>query len=453
MARGQDAPNKSMQVDPYVQQSIMQGKEQANNRLIAAMQQASAGQRQKQAGTQQAVSQGMQMQQEQQMMAAQSAQQDKRAAEAEAARREDMKFQEQQNSQTQEFQAEQNKLQREFLSAQASDDREAEQRLRKDLLDAQQLQFRDNLEATERMVNSIVSMTKGMANNETAKQKFLTLADKEAQKTEQTVEMYEVARKNVIAGVKADKRMDLPPPTTTWGKMKRIKEAGVLSKPESGALQLIPTPGLTAAYQIAKGTVKTAEGGTADPMAVLSQFERNQSKINVGDLTPDTVSNLEKNIVNGEITAQDITSAWASIRGMKDVIAEKIADAKVNSPEEKFWDKQQGQLDLMESSISGLLNSKTKISGNETETVGARIRFALGPIEGFSLGSLIQQRKKLMKEAGVQDPFAMYNEFTKGIEPVKLEEYPEGASDYLKDLIDRRNASRIDVYPDLGGGQ
>ena len=264
--------------------------------------------------------------------------------------------------------------------------------------------------------------------------------------------MYEVARKNVIAGVKADKRMDLPPPKTDWEKIKslhgRRKE---IMTPMKALTDVGPIPGM---YRLGKAVKSEFPGDTADPMAELqSQFERNQSKINVGDLTPDTVSNLEKNIVNGEITAQDITSAWASIRGMKDVIAEKIADAKVNSPEEKFWDKQQGQLDLMESSISGLLNSKTKISGNETETVGARIRFALGPIEGFSLGSLIQQRKKLMKEAGVQDPFAMYNEFTKGIEPVKLEEYPEGASDYLKDLIDRRNASRIDVYPDLGGGQ
>jgi hypothetical protein len=46
MPRSQDAQVTGGQLDPYVQQSLLQGKQQASNRLITAMQEAGAGQRQ-----------------------------------------------------------------------------------------------------------------------------------------------------------------------------------------------------------------------------------------------------------------------------------------------------------------------------------------------------------------------------------------------------------------------
>lgn len=448
MARGQDAPNKSMQVDPYVQQSIASGKEQANNRLIAAMQTTSAEKRQNQAGTQQAVMQGAQMAQERQMLAAQQAQQDKRAAEAEAARRDDQKFQSMQNKLGQEFQAEQTRLQREFIAAQSAEDRAAEDKIRRDMLDAQQLQFRDNLESNERMVNAIVSMTKGMANNELAQQKVITLADNEAQKTKRTTEIYDVRKQNIIKGAKQDKLMDLPVPPEFKMSSRPVEASKIMANLVVG----LGKPSQIVSLDKELREENKAFAQSARPKEVLqTQINKNQSKINIMDLMPDHTYNLVDKMVENKVTAEDITVAWAGIKGMKEVIDEKLGAVKENSPEEKFWRKERGDLDLMENGITQLMYSDKKIS--ETETVGARVRYALGPIEGFSLGSLLEQKQRLMKEAGVQNPMALYGELTKGLNPIQLEQYPEGASDYLKSLIDRRNAARMSVYPELGGGQ
>jgi fido (protein-threonine AMPylation protein) len=93
MARGQDKPTVTGGgVDPYVQQSMAQNKQTASNRLLSAMQEASANKRA--ATAEQGANQRntQQIQAEQEMNAANRAMQDRRAAEAEKGRREDMEY-------------------------------------------------------------------------------------------------------------------------------------------------------------------------------------------------------------------------------------------------------------------------------------------------------------------------------------------------------------------------
>jgi len=93
MARAKDAPTQTGgEISPYVQTSLQRGKQQAENRLVAAMQETGATQRTamaEQGATERA---GMQAATQRAGMAAQTASADKRAAEDERARREDRKL-------------------------------------------------------------------------------------------------------------------------------------------------------------------------------------------------------------------------------------------------------------------------------------------------------------------------------------------------------------------------
>lgn len=450
MARGQETQRTGGELSPYVQSSLQGNRQAASNRLIAAMQQASAGQRQSEAIASQEKIAGQQMQAQQTAQAADAAMQDKRAAEAEAARREDMKFSEMQNRLNREAQAEQERLRRDFLTAQSAEDWKRTKELRQEQMDADNLLYRDMLAANERTVNAIVSMTKGMANNQTAAQKAITLADDALSKEKMTMDTYNARKDTIKKGIKRDKSMDLPV----------IPEFERSSRPvEFTKIMANLTTGLLDPRQIIRmdkelRVENKAFAQSVRPKDVLqAQINKNQSKINILDLMPDHTQNFTKKIADNKISAEDITIAWAGLKSYGEVIDEKLDDAKEGSPEERFWEKERSDADLMENSIKQSIFDTTKI--NDTETVGARVRAAIGKIEGFSSESVLAQKQRLMREAGVQDPMALYNELTKGIEPYKLYEIDPKDSPYTKRIKESRNAVILEFNPKLevGGGQ
>ena len=132
MARAKDAPTRvGGQIDPYVQRYIMQSKQLAESRLVAAMQETGATTRtgmQETGATERA---GIQAQTQRGVAAAQTASEDRRAAEDERSKREDRKFTVTMQDASQEFQAKQAELNREQQRAIISGDRKSKAEIEK----------------------------------------------------------------------------------------------------------------------------------------------------------------------------------------------------------------------------------------------------------------------------------------------------------------------------------
>ncbi|KKK55520.1 hypothetical protein LCGC14_3073720, partial [marine sediment metagenome] len=132
MPRGQDAPIRAGgQVDPYIQQSLIQGKQQANSRLIAAMQEAGATKRAEVASATQIKTTASQGRTQRDIAAGQQEGADNRAAQAERGRRADQEFTKFMEGERQSFETEQSSLVREQELADREDQKDYSEELQR----------------------------------------------------------------------------------------------------------------------------------------------------------------------------------------------------------------------------------------------------------------------------------------------------------------------------------
>jgi len=381
MARGKDAPVEGIQIDPYVQQSIMKGKEQAGSRLVAAMQEAGASERQRTAGTQAAVQTGMRQAHEQRMqatqLAAQEEMEDKRAAEAERARREDQKFAKSMQEATQEFRAKQAELDREQQKAIIEGDRKYKDEIEKRREALRRFNIELNMDAQERTTNAMLSIIRGGLRKESTTEKAKTVLEQEATRFDEDKDIYNKTRERVTEAINTDKRMDLPVKVG-----KRIP-TGKYRWPMYG-LAGVAVP-------------ITEPEPTADPMGVLQdQIGKYGGNISVEELAPENISKVEDQIQKGDIKTEDINKTIGVLEGMIEAVKGKRNSFPKESDEFDFWQDANLNMAQMRDDLEGLVNSTKKIAGSETETVGSRVRYALGTVHNSSLGGRAARYRDLV---------------------------------------------------------
>jgi len=408
MARAKDAPIQvGGQIDPYVLQSMQQGRQLAENRLLTAMRERGAGERTaiQEAGATQRTAMQTKMQRD--IAGAQIAAQDRRAAEDEAARREDRKFTTVMAEADRGFQAKQAELNRDQQNAIISGDRKAKDEIEKRREALRRFNIELSMDAQERNTNAVLSIIKGGLNRETLKEKAKTVLSEEAEKFDKDKDVYKKTIKRVSEAVELDKRMDLPildvvqeKIPTAWDVIKGTIAEGPISEIRR--------------YRALKKEVKE---GFADPMGVLQdQINDYGGAISLEYLTPGTISKIEDRIQTEDIKTEDINKTLGVLEGMRAAIEVKRKVVDKESKDYDFWQDTQLEISQMRDTLEGLVSSEKKITGSDKETVGARVRYALGTVYDSSLGGQAARWRDLT-EGNFQ---TVFEEMTKPIQVPKL---------------------------------
>jgi len=101
----------------------------------------------------------------------------------------------------------------------------------------------------------------------------------------------------------------------------------------------------------------------------------------------------------------------------------------------------------MRDALEGLTNSTKKIAGSETETVGARVQYALGTVNNSSLGG----RAARMRDLVGGDFTAVFEEMTKSVQVPKLYDITSDMDEYDVEYRTWFNDYLSSRYPDIGG--
>jgi len=432
MPRAKDAPAQTGgQINPYVTSTMQMNKQMSENRVLTAMKEAGATERAGIASSTQLKSQQMQGQQQIQAQAAQSAADDKRAAEAERGRREDMKFTEAMQESNQVFTAKQAELAKEHGMAMVKGDRAYAEKVRDKQEALRRFEIEKQTAAQERSTNAILSVIKGGMQRESSKEKALTVLSQEAEKFDKDKEVYERTKTRVTEKASSDRRLTYP----------------IGGKFEMKGTRVSPQMGFGAGY----AQIPTLQPGTAaDTMGVLQdQLNKNQVKISVEDLAPENSNKLEDSILNGTISAEEIRSTLGVLEGMKDVLKQRRKDNPLKTDEAAydFWNNSYQTVIDMRNAVEGLTKSQKKIEGQEKETVGSRVQYALGVIRDTSLGG----RAARLRELTQGDFGAVFDEMTKAIEVPSLWTIDPEMTPYEQEIRQEENAMMSRLYPDLGG--
>jgi len=442
MARGQDTPARTGgEINPYVQQSMQQSKQLASNRLVSAIQEAGATQRQTAATESQERVAGAQMATQRGMQAAQLEADDKRAAEAEIARRDDRNYNETIMKTQQDFQAKQGELEREHQKAMATDDREYLKEIEAKREALRRVEMAVQARLQEQTINAQLSVLKAGKKQLSGREKAKTILDDESKKFDRDKEVYELAKKRVAEDVKMDKRLDYPVSEVLRKKLSESK-----SKALKSGLTYGPIGPIRELLKV-RGEMKEIEG-VANPTGILQdQLDKHNSKVSVENITPEKIHILESTLQVGQLSAENIRSTLGVIEGMKDVLEEKrnqFSDKDKISKD--FWDDSYRDVIRMRDAVEGLQYSPKKIAGSEQETVGARVRAALGPIYQSSLGG---QAAKWRDMTGM-DFDKVFDEMTKPLQVPSLLPVTPGESKYEKEYRESYNNMYIGMYPELG---
>lgn len=401
MPRGKESIQTGGQIDPYVQTSMQQNKQLAGNRLVTAMQQTGATQRtamqEKGAGERASLQAATQRE----GMAAQSESDDKRAAEAERARRADREFSQTMAEASQNFQAKQAELDREQQDAIISGDREHKDKIAKRREALRRFNIELGMDAQERNTNAMLSILKGSLKRESSMEKAKTTLYDEAKQFDEDKKVYDLTKEKVTEAVDFDKRMDL----------------SIKGEPSSKAVLAGSPMGFSAGFTRVSTGIKP--GTQADPMAVLQdQINKYGGKISIEDLAPANINKIVEQIQNGTVQTEDINKTIGAMEGMLDTVDARRDSFNRKSDDFDFWQDAHLNIAQMRDSLEGLATSKKKIPGSETETVGSRVRYALGTVNNSSLGG----RASRLRELAGGDFGAVFEEMTKSITPYKL--YP-----------------------------
>ncbi len=431
MPRGKDAPAKvGGQIDPYVQSSLQQNKQLAESRLVASMQEAGATTRtgmQEAGATQRA---GIQATTQRAGMAAQAESDDKRAAEDERARREDRKFAATMQETSREFQAKQAELDRDQQNAIITGDRKAKNEIEKRREALRRFNIELNMDASERNTNAMLSIIKGSLKRETSMEKAKTVLEDETTRFDKDKDVYNKTRERVVEAVKFDKRMDLP----------------VRGEPMTKAVPAGAPMGFSAGFtRVRTGEIKP--GTQADPMGVLQdQINKYGGNISIEDLTPGNINKIEDMIQKDDIKTEDINKTLGALEGMMEVIKTRRTDAEKDSDEFDFWQDTFLNMSQMRDDLEGLTNSKKKITGSETETVGARVQYALGTVHESSLGG----RAARMRDLVGGNFEAVFEEMTKSVQVPKLYDISPDMNKYDIEYRTWFNNYLGTRYPEIG---
>ena len=402
MARGQDKPTVTGGgIDPYVQQSMAQNKQTANNRLLAAMQESSANKRA--ATAEQGANQRntQQIQAEQEMNAANMAMQDRRAAEAERGRREDMEYKkaidQAQMALTKELESnrlewEKAKYDKDLERAKEAEDTEFDLRKLDSIFQARQTANNNNIMTT---------LLKTGLKRESAKEKFITAQQQQYIEAEQVNTVFSKAKQSAYEGTRD-----------------------------------------------ALFTAKTKDEAEKTAMkAVQNQIIMNRSKVNIEDLRSNNIGELETKLVSGQVSFTDLRSARAAIEGVMQTIDEKMSDSEGAGRAQAHWAWQRNELSELLGNLNNLVHSNRKLLTDENLTIGSLASRAFGPIDGFSNSSLV----KGMKDTGM-DFEAMWDEMSKSINPLAPLDIPTGTfkskrvadfANSLNNIISGAQASNI----------
>ncbi|MCK5603097.1 hypothetical protein KAR91_14535 [Candidatus Pacearchaeota archaeon] len=410
---------------------MQQNKQQAENRLVTAMQQKGATERtamqEKGAGERASLQAATQRE----GMAAQSAWDDKRAAETEKARREDRKFSQAMQETNQEFQAKQSELDREQQKAIISGDRKYKDEIAKRREALRRFNIELNMDAQERNTNAMLSIIKGSLKRESSMEKAKTMLYEEAEKFDKDKDIYTKTVEKVTEAVDFDKRMDLP----------------IVGEPTMKTIPAGSSMGFSAGFtRVRTGDVKP--GTQADPIAVLQdQINKYGGNISVEEMAPVNIYKIETQIQEGKIKTEDINKTFGAIEGMLSAVSKRRVSATKGTDESDFWQDTHMKIVQMRDGLEGLANSKKKITDSETETVGARVQYALGSINNSSLGGRAARMRDLMG-GEFQNVF---EEMTKSVQVPKLYDISEGMNEYDVEYRTWFNNYLSSRYPELQG--
>jgi hypothetical protein len=432
-------------IDPYVAQSMQQNKALAENRLTTAMQQAGQTERQgmanrtqlqiagQQARTaekgQRGVMERAQMQsdtatqgreQDVRLQAAQLEAEDKRAAERIASQREDQNYQKAMMTASQEFQTEQQRLQNEYNDAVQEKDWERSDKIFAQMEEARQHDQEVSMKASLSQTNAILSLVKRGQQKETKMEQAKTVMANKKEEAEQNAEMLRVSKESTKAAFLEDKRMDIPFKSAISAE--RYGIAGSF-----GGSYYYP------------GRKEVA----AKPLAVMQdQIAKQGSSISIEDLRPEKIDNLEKGIVSGEVTPEDIRSTYAVMETTLEVLDERLASQSAEGKgkaEFDFWKGKKAEVVKMRNALNGLKYKKSKVKGSDVDTVGSQIRFAIGNV------SLGDQRRYLSAQSGAEDFDSFLEEVTKPLMNPGILNI-EGLTGYRKILAEKHNAALGRVF-------
>ena len=434
MARGKERSIVGGQIDPYVQSSIQQGKQQAQNRLLEATRQSGATQRttmQERGAGERAT---LQAQTQREGIAAQAESDDKRAEEAEVERRDDKQFSQTMAEAGQEFQARQAQLDRDQQNAIVTGNRKAKDEIEKRREALRRFNIELSMDAGERNTNAMLSILKGSLNRETSMEKAKTVLEEEASQFDKDKDVYNKTRERVTEAIEFDKRMDLP----VGGKPKLAIDTGVFGGKLGGAFGggYAPSP------------TEVEPGTQADPMGVLQdQITKLGGNISVEDLASGKINNIEAQVQEGNIKTEDINKTLASIEGMIVTVKDKRKSAEKDSPDYDFWQDAFLEIEQMRDNLEGLVSSKKKIVGSETETVGSRVQYALGTVHDTSLGG----RAARMRDLVDGNFLSVFEEMTKSVQVPKLYDITEDMNKYDVEYRTWFNDYLGSRYPEIGG--
>ena len=447
MPRGKDAPAQvGGQIDPYVQRSIQQGKQQAESRLLTAMQESGATQRtamQEGGATARAgIQAGAAVESQRISSAAQATSDDKRAAEDVRAKREDRKFAQTMSEATQEFQAKQAELDRDQQRAIIAGDRKAKDEIEKRRESLRRFNIEFNMDASERNTNAMLSIIKGSLKRETSMEKAKTVLEDEATRFDKDKDVYTKTRERVTEAIENDKRMDLPIPEEIKGK---IPSGWDIAK---GMITKGPVLGAYKEVQRYRALAKEVKEGFADPMGVLQdQITKYGGTISVEEMAPANINKIEDQIQRGEIKTEDINKTLGALEGMLDAVKARRTAADKDSDEFDFWQDTSLDIAQMRDALEGLATSKKKVVGSDTETVGARVQYALGTVHDSSLGG----RAARMRDLVGGNFESVFEEMTKSVQVPKLYDISADMNKYDVEYRTWFNDYLSSRYPEIGG--
>ena len=236
--------------------------------------------------------------------------------------------------------------------------------------------------------------------------------------------------------VESDKRMDLPVGKGIWATAKKeMRPTGLLAGPMEG---------LRGAYRFGKAI----RAETADPMGVLQdQIAKYGGNISVEEMAPENINKIEDQIQKGDIKTEDVNKTLGALEGMLEAVKSRRTAADKDSDAFDFWQDTFLNISQMRDALEGLANSKKKIAGSETETVGARVQYALGTVQNSSLGG----RAARMRDLVGGDFEAVFEEMTKSIQVPKLYDISPDMNKYDIEYRTWFNNYLSSRYPELGG--
>ena len=164
-------------------------------------------------------------------------------------------------------------------------------------------------------------------------------------------------------------------------------------------------------------------------------------------MAPSNIHKIEAQIQEGKVKTEDINKTFGALEGMLEAVQKRRSSAPKDSEDYDFWQDSYLNIAQMRDSLEGLTNSKKKITDSGTETVGARVKYAMGTVTDNSLGG----RANRLKELVGGDFGAVFEEMTKSIQVPKLYEITDDMNEYDAEYRTWYNNYLNSRYPEIRG--